>query len=241
MVTTQPEEAASLCLKVERSSDGYVLRPAGSGVVDASAARSQLLARMALDGPADEEVTLSFVGDVGLEAVFDGTSAEVVSIGWEGLLVPFARRRRIDMPRGFTITTGAGHVEDQKLHALHRLSRPSLASPLLDIEESMLVHREGDLVGWVPVMRLTPTVSSIRFVCIHANVHREEERRRTYLRLATYAQAVEAQCSQGRSVLTWLPDDGDPVNEYKVSVAGATLSTHWMSTRVRRDLAAARP
>jgi hypothetical protein len=100
----------------------------------------------------------------------------------------------------------------------------------------MVIRMSDEIVGWVPIWRLTPTASVIRPVILNPMIHADEERRRTHLRLSVYSRAVESQCAQGRSVLSWLPDNGDPVNELKLSVGGAANLTHWMSITVKRDL-----
>jgi len=214
----------------------YIVRPAEPHVRDAVIARDDLRARLLADGAPEEIVGIRFVGDVGLDELFVVSGAEIVSLGWEGLLVPYSERRKVPLPRGCTVTADASRASREELIALHRNSAWILDSTHMDLSESMLLHRDGELIGWVPVWRFAPSVSVIRQVCISSAVHADEERRRTFLRLALYAQALKHQGDQGRTVLTWLPDDGDPVNELKISVTGALASTHWMRIQVRRDL-----
>jgi hypothetical protein len=227
-------------LSVARSSaTHYIVRPEGVRVADATTARQGLLTALLADGTAEEVVTVRFAGDVGIEAVFGSASGEIVSLGWEGLLVPYSERRKVPLPRGFDATPDATCVPVDTLLELQPNREWILRTPHLDLGESLLIHREGELIGWVPIWRVAPLVSVIRMVCIRPDVYSDEERRRTFLRLASFAHAVAIQCGQGRSVITWLPDDGDPVNELKLSVGGAATGTHWMQVAIRRDLAPA--
>ena len=217
----------------------YTVRLAGPHLRDAVLARDELRARLLGDGEPDEIVGIRFLGDVGLDELFAGIGADIVSLGWEGLLVPYAERRRLTLPRGCTVTANASTVSAEQLLALRPKSEWILASDNLDLTESMLLHRDGELIGWAPVWRVAPEVSIIRMMCIHPSIYADEERRRTHLRLGLFARAAQHQFDQGRSVIVWLPDDGDPVKDAKLSVGGALLSTHWMHVRVRRDLAPA--
>jgi len=188
------------------------------------------------DGAADDIVGISFVGNVGLEELFAGQPGTAISQGWEGLLLPGHQRRRVRMPTGFSLSPDISVVDRRKLLALQRRAETLLDTPALDVHDSMLVHRGDEVVGWVPIWRPASYTSVIRIVSIHPKIYADEQRRCTHLRLACFAQAVESQCSKGRSVLTWMSDTDDPVNELKVSVSGATTVTHWMLIRVRRDL-----
>ena len=214
----------------------YTLRVAGLLPIVPAAAFEALRARLLADGDPNEQVVLTFTSDVGIEGILAGQPEPVTSLGWEGLLVPDPTRRRLRMPAGFTLAADISTVDPEVIARTHPRAGQYLDTPYLDAHESMLILRGDDLVGWVPIWRVTPTTSVIRFTVIHPEIHANEERRRTHLRLAVYSYAVESQCSQGRSVLSWLPDTGDPVNQLKLSVAGATRLTHWKSIRVRRDL-----
>ena len=224
-------------LRVQRTGPSwYVLRPARGDGLGADTWREDLRDRLLADGAADDEVMIHFVGDVGLDEIFADQAEPARSHGWEGLLLPGQERRKVRMPAGFTLTGDVSVIDRSELMALNRKAETMIDTPHLDLQESMLLRREGDVVGWVPIWRPASLTSIIRVVSIHPAIHQDEERRRTHLRLACYAQAVESQCSQGRSVLSWLPDNDDPVNELKVSVTSAATVTHWMSITVRRDL-----
>ena len=213
-----------------------MLRPRAGGSIAADTAREELRSRLMADGDASEEVAVHFVGDVGLDALFADQQRPPRSHGWEGLLLPGTERRQVRMPAGFSLTPDVSVIDRSALMALNRKAETMIDTPHLDLQESMLLRREADVVGWIPIWRPATFTSIIRVVSIHPSIHQDEERRRTHLRLACYAQAVESQCSQGRSVLSWMPDTDDPVNELKVSVTSAATVTHWMSIRVRRDL-----
>ncbi len=224
-------------LRIQRAEPSvYVLRPRAGGSIAADTAREELRSRLMADGDASEEVAVHFVGDVGLDALFADQQRPPRSHGWEGLLLPGTERRQVRMPAGFSLTPDVSVIDRSALMALNRKAETMIDTPHLDLQESMLLRREADVVGWIPIWRPATFTSIIRVVSIHPSIHQDEERRRTHLRLACYAQAVESQCSQGRSVLSWLPDTDDPVNELKVSVTSAATVTHWMSIRVRRDL-----
>lgn len=237
-MTTAPRATrGSESLRVQRTEpSAYVLRPMRGDGFGADTWREELRDRLLADGAADDEVMIHFVGDVGLDEIFADQAVPASSRGWEGLLLPGQERRQVRMPAGFTLTSDVSVIDRSELMALNRKAETLIDTPHLDLHESMLLRREGDVVGWVPIWRPASLTSIIRVVSIHPAIHQDEERRRTHLRLACYAQAVESQCSKGRSVLSWLPDNDDPVNVLKVSVSGATTVTHWMSIRVRRDL-----
>ncbi len=201
-------------------------------------ARESLRELLLADGAPHEQVSLTFVGEVGFEEIFELQPEPVRSLGWEGLLLPYQQRRTLRLPRDFTVTPDASRVDVEVLRGIHRVVDDLATNPYLDLQQSMLIHHAEDVVGWVPIWRMTPGTSIIRFTVIHPSIHADEERRRTHLRLAAYSQAVESQCAQGRSVLSWLPDTGDPVNDLKLSIGGAASLTHWKSIKVRRDLQA---
>lgn len=219
----------------------YWLRPPDAPVA-AESMRTALAARLLADGAADEEVAIHFVGNVGLDEIFAGHRPPASSIGWEGLILPQQERRTVRLPRDVTITPD---VRDPGLPTLLGLRSyapwilQTLQSRHLDLGESLAIRLDGELVGWIPVWRPSPGTSIIRLVVLAPHVHAAEERRLTHLRLAAYAHAIDLQCSLRRAVVSWLPDDGDPVNALKLSVASPARLTHWMHIRVRRDLATA--
>ena len=127
----------------------YVVRPHAARVDNPIAASAELANRLQAEGVADEVVSLRFVGDIGLEALFDSSASDIVSLGWEGLLVPYPERRRLTLPRGCVVTADASAVDADTLLALRPKSEWILASNNLDLSESMLLHRDGELIGRV--------------------------------------------------------------------------------------------
>jgi len=214
----------------------YRIRAREGELRELGKARESLRARLLEDGEASEEVNMLFVGEIGLEALFADQSAKIRSLGWEALLLPNEKRRKVHLPAGVTVTPDISHLDRESLVGIHHRAAHLLDTPYLDLKECMLIRRDGEIVGWVPIWRVTASTSVIRVIALHPSIHADEERRRTHLRLAVYLQAVESQCAQWRSVLSWMPDDDDPVNELKISVSGHAQSTHWMAITVRRDL-----
>ena len=229
-------------MRLQWMDGGYWLWPLSPDDPSSHSARVDLATRLMADGEASEQVDITFVAESGLENLFVDAATAPVSIGWEGLLVPSTRRRAIRLPAGISVDVGAS---DPGLEALVAL-RPNppwvihlLKSPHLDLDESLLIRREGELIGWVPLWRPSASTSIVRLVILRPDIHAGEERRRTHLSLGAYAQAIESQFRLGRSVFSWIPDDGDPVNVLKLSVGSPVRVTHWKRVRVRRDLATA--
>lgn len=229
-----------MTIRVSAINGEYWLWPSAETFSDVSSARTQIAQKLLADGADDEVITLQFVGDCGLDEIFSGQNPAPRSIGWEGLILPFAKRRQVRLPHGVTITPDATSVGLEALLQLRSYAPwilEILESPHLSLDESLLIHRDGQLVGWIPIWRPSTRTSILRLVVLHPDVHRGEERRRTHLQLAAFSRAIESQCSRDRSVICWMPDDGDAVNALKVSIADAARVTHWMSIQVRRDLA----
>lgn len=224
-------------LKITRSSDvQYAVRRGDGDEIDVAASLTELEEVLLADGGPDEVVSLLVEGDRGLERIFTEHGHVVTSVGWEGILVPSANRRKVRLPADFTGTVGATDVGWDALLAL----RPDVAwvndSPDFSLKDSVVLFRGDTLVGWVPVWRPSPGTSIVRFVVIARGIYAGEERRLTHLRLAAYAFALESEFAHGRTVLAWMPDDDDPVNALKVSLGAPLKVTHWMNVMVGRDL-----
>lgn len=230
----------SAAITISRTSDAqYTVRRSGGGELGATELLDELTRVLMTDGPADETVSLLIEGGRGIETVLADRGYALTSIGWEGLLVASPNRRRVNLPAGFTATTDAPRVGWDRLIAL----RPNAAwvhdSPSFSLEDTVVLYRDGEVVGWVPVWRVSTGTSVVRFVVIQQGIYADQERRLTHLRLATYAHTLESEFSKGRTVLSWMPDDGDPVNDLKVSLGAPLKVTHWFATQVRRDFRAA--
>ncbi len=218
----------------------YWLRPSSPPENDLALARQQLCETLLADGDNDDVVSINFVGEVGLEKIFDGLAPVPTSMGWEGLIVPFTERRTVRLPAGITVTpdaTDPGLAQLLQLRTYAPWILHILKSPFLSLADSLVIRRDNELIGWIPVWRPSASMAILRLVVLRPDVHEGEERRRTHLQLGAFSRAIDSQCSQNRSVVCWMPDDGDAVNALKVSIAGAVKVTHWMSIRVRRDLA----
>lgn len=227
----------SAAIRISRTSElQYSVRRSGDGELDATELLEELTSVLGADGPAEESVSLLIEGGRGIETILADQGFAPTSVGWEGLLVASPNRRQVHLPAGFTATTDAPRVGWDRLIEL----RPNVAwvhdSPSFSLEDTVVLYRDGEIVGWVPVWRVSTGTSVVRFVVIQQGIYADQERRLTHLRLATYAHALESEFSKGRTVLSWMPDDGDPVNDLKVSLGAPLKVTHWFATQVRRDL-----
>ena len=183
-------------------------------------------------------VDLWYPADPSLDALF--FDHEPQSLGWEGLILPGSNsgRRGIRLPSGVSVTPGIRQTDPHRLQTVHPWARENYNDPSVDHDESMVIYRDDDFIGWIPVWRLSSHTSLVRHCLIEQHVYHDEIRRRTVLRLATYARAVDHQLAQNRSVISWLPDDGDEVNDFKLQIGAPALLTHWMFVRTRCDLKA---
>ena len=217
----------------------YTLRTRDHAHVDSRAASRSLRDRLLVDGEAREQVTVTFMSQTGITEIFEGQPEPLQSLGWECLMLPHQHRRTLGMPRGFRVTPDISQVDSGVLReARHPKTQEFLESPYLDRRESLLIQHGEDVVGWVPIWRMSPSTSIIRLTVIHPSIYADEERRRTHLKLTTYLQALESQCAKGRAVISWLPDNDAPVNALKLSVGSPARLSHWLSITVRRDLQA---
>ncbi len=214
----------------------YSLRRTFGAVVDPRTAGDQLRARLCADGPAEEEVDLRFEGGVGIDPLFAHQRPGAQSEGWVGLLVPYAERRDIRLPRDFSVVPDATRVDPHLLASFRPDGEALVADPLVDLANCPVVQRGDEVVGWVPVRRLSEHVSRISIVVLERSLFTDDPRRLTHLRLGVFSRTLDLEFDHGRSVLCWLRDNGDPVNEYKLAAAAAAKGTHLMRIWVRRDL-----
>jgi hypothetical protein len=230
-------QVKSATTRISRTSDTqYSIRRCANDELDATTLLEDLKNVLMADGPSNELVSVLIEGERGIETIFANQGYEPVSVGWEGIVVANPNRRQVHLPAGFSVATDAPRVGWDRLIEL----RPTVAwvrdSPSFSLEDTVVLYRDGEVVGWVPVWRVSSGTSVVRFVVIQQGIYADQERRLTHLRLATYAHALESEFSQGRSVLSWMPDDGDPVNNLKLSLGAPLKLTHWFATQVRRDL-----
>ena len=215
-----------------------MIRP-GAVPTDIATIRQHIRNALAADDARpDEVVEILFVGETDLDEVFAAQTPSPASLGWEALILPgsLSSPRRIRLPESVQTTVGIRGADPERLQSLHRWAQRDYADPLVDHDESLLIHLEGQVMGWVPVWRLAPRTSLVRHTLIDASAYADELSRRTLLRLGTYASAVEHQLDQGRTVISWLPDDNDDVNSFKLQVSAPVHLTHWVGLRARRDL-----
>jgi hypothetical protein len=122
------------------------------------------------------------------------------------------------------------HSDD--LHNLDPRVLAALNNPQIDAADSFILHVDNQLRGCIPVLRLSPTTVSFRAVVHDKALHADDLRRRSLLRLAAWSTASDIHLGEGSTIITWMPDDGDPINKYKLEVAAPDWLTHWVTYRV---------
>jgi hypothetical protein len=154
-------------------------------------------------------------------------------LGWEGTVFPTnTRRRQIALPRGVRLTRGLAGTHPKNLHNLDPRVIATIQDPNNGPEDSFLLHIDEQVRGCIPVVRLGPTTVTFRAV-VHDNaLHADDPRRRSFLRLAVWSTATDIHLREGSTIITWMPDDDDPINEYKLQVAAPDWLTHWVTYRV---------
>jgi hypothetical protein len=171
--------------------------------------------------------------DVALTAM---TGKAGKGLGWEATLFPESdpgphQRSRATraLPKGCSLVRGTSRASLDHLQALHRLSADYLSRVHLNHDDSFLLLVEGDVRGWIPVERFNATTVTFRAVLHDAELFSDEPRRRSFLRLTAWSQAASTHASEGSTIITWMPDDGDPINEYKLKVARPDWLVHWVT------------
>lgn len=170
------------------------------------------------------------------------TGASGTGLGWEAALFPESNpsshrvvRPARAMPKGYSLMRGTSQVSPDHLSALHLRSAAELASPHLVHEDSFRLIVDGKVCGWIPVQRLSPTTVTFRAVLHDAQLYCDEPRRRSFLRLSAWSQAVSTHLGEGSTIITWMPDNGDPINEYKLKVAQPDWLVHWVRHVIEVD------
>jgi hypothetical protein len=136
-----------------------------------------------------------------------------------------------------TFSIGISGANPGWLAECHPSAASHLARPELARDDCVLISVDGRQVGWVPVQRISTSTSIIRQTLIEAHVFADEPRRLSHLRLSAWSAAVHHQFDMGRTVVSWLPDDGDEINVYKKQISQADMSQQWFYVQARRDLA----
>ncbi len=165
------------------------------------------------------------------------------ALGWEVLSTPAshanATLRPVRLPPGYRITPGVAEADDAQLVSIHEHSAWALEQDTLDRQGSCLVWLNDVTVGWVPVWRASPTLAVARWVLLRSDLFADSPTRRTHLRLTAFRVAGEWLTEQGISVVSWIPNDGDEVNEYKLAITQPAAITEWSVFWLTREQIAA--
>ena len=168
------------------------------------------------------------------------TQTPFMSQGWECVVVPGpSQRRKIRIPSGVELKLGLDQKSRVALRTLHRNSPMALDDARLEPRSCYELFVHGEMRGWIPIHRVNHNSVAIRSVLHDGELFSDEPRRRSLTRLAAWTHALNANLDAGQTVISWVPDDGDPINKFKFEVGAPTWTTHWVTTQVRRDLSPA--
>ena len=173
------------------------------------------------EGSAPEQILAQLTGTTG------------APLGWEGTVFPSnTRRRQIALPRGVQLTRGLAEASPKDLQDLDPRVIATIQDPRIRPEDSFLLHVDDRLRGCIPVVRLNPSTVTFQVVIHDKALHADDPRRRSFLRLAAWSKATDIHLGEGSTIISWMQDDGDPINVYKRQVAAADWVTHWVTYRV---------
>lgn len=133
------------------------------------------------------------------------------------------------LPKGCSLVRGTSRASPDHLHALHPRSADYLAKAHLHHDDSCLLLVEGDVRGWIQVERFSKTTVTFRAALHDAELHSEEPRCHSFLRLAAWSQVAVNHVSEGSTVITCMPYSGDPMSEYTLKVASPDWLVHWVT------------
>jgi hypothetical protein len=154
-------------------------------------------------------------------------------LGWEGTIFPTNTwRRHIALPRGARLIRGLAEAQPKDLRDLDARVIATIQDPKNGPEDSFLLYVDDRLRGCLPVVRLNPTTVRFQVVIHDRALLADDARRRSFLRLAAWSTASDIHLEEGSTIITWMPDDGDPINEYKRQVAAPDWINHWVTYRV---------
>jgi hypothetical protein len=161
------------------------------------------------------------------------TGTTGAALGWECTIFPTnTRRRRLALPRGARLTRGLTEVSLEELPDLDPRVLAAFEDPQIEPADSFVLHVNDQVRGCIPVIRLSPTTVTFRAVIHDKALHADDSRRRSFLRLAAWSTVSDIHLGEGSTILSWIPDDGDPINEYKLQVGAPDWVTHWVTYRV---------
>lgn len=161
------------------------------------------------------------------------TGTTGAAMGWEAMVFPTnTRRRHIALPRGVLLTRGLTEIPPVDVPDLDPRVLAALNDPQINAADSFMLHIENRVRGCIPVVRLNPNTVSFRAVIHNKAVLADDLRRRSFLRLAAWSTACDIHLDEGSTIIAWMPDDGDPINKYKLQIAAPDWMTHWVTYRV---------
>jgi len=198
-------------------------------VIATLTARMQLLAENSsaelfvhvAEGSAPEQILAELTGTIS------------AAMGWEGTVFPTnTRRRRLTLPAGVRVTRGLGEILPVDSHDLDPRVLATVHDPQIAAADSFVLHVDDRVRGCIPALRLNPTTVSFRAVIHDKALLADDLRRRSFLRLAAWSTACDIHLAEGATIITWMPDDGDPINDFKLQVAAPDWLVHWVTYRV---------
>jgi hypothetical protein len=130
------------------------------------------------------------------------------------------------------VTRGLAEILLVDEHDLDPRVLATVNDPLIAAADSFVLHVDNQVRGCIPALRLTATTVSFRAVVHDKALLADDLRRRSFLRLAAWSTACDIHLAEGSTVITWMPDDGDPINDFKIQVAAPDWLTHWVTYRV---------
>lgn len=211
-----------------------IVIPARKWANDPDSVLATLNARMQLiTGPTPELLVHVAEGSAPDQVLAQLTGTTGAAMGWEGTVFPTnTGRRRIALPRGARLTRGLTEASRENLNSLDSRVLAAFQDSQIEPTDSFVLYIDDVVRGCIPTVRLNPTTVTFRAVIHDKALHADDPRRRSFLRLAAWSTASDIHLGEGSTVITWMPDDGDPINEYKLQVAAPDWLTHWVTYRL---------
>jgi len=86
------------------------------------------------------------------------------------------------------------------------------------------------------VHRLNEQTIALKSILRDNELFSDEPRGKSLMRLTAWSLVLRENLESNQTVISWVPDDGDPINQFKFEVGAPAWTTHWVTCRVRRDL-----